>query len=383
MLSHTNLQLVRKFWVIFLTAFIWTGSLGNAQELTVQPTPFTALLDFALLRNPVIPKQSLPIWLESVQIIPAESADATVAVDSGIPMGLPEEKQPPHTVFRIRLRSMPNLGSHLLLRLFFEDRPDAHPRITAWSETGTCCFASPPLGSGLNLPASESLSIPVNGADYLEIDVPGDGQNVRKALLSTLQSRAVNTALDFAAVPSPGASAPVIDPFGNPSSQPLPANDTYLFGRVRATLEPGTLKLEPSPSRLAQSGASAAQSSVSFVFNLETEPLLAFVTLEILNADPQASLQAWANDKSLGPVVPQYPDLADPAYTGMARPLEPMRFRYTGWLRAQVMIPGSALHPGENTITLQLPSDAAPAAIRAVELQLKHNWRSLDYSFAP
>ena len=356
-----------------------------AQDLVSQPLPYTALLDFPALQHPAATKPSLPIWLESVQIIPAETAPELTATED-LAQGLPEVKTPPHTVFRIRLRSMPGLNDLVLLRVFFDDLPTAHPTVSAWSETGERRFASQPLGAGLGLPASESLSIPTQGVDYLEIDVPGDGANVRKALLTTLKKTVVSTVLDFA--PVAAKEPPVVDPFGNAAPQPTQENDTYLFGRVRATLEAGVIKLSPPSAVVTRTGtdtpsaAPAPQTSVTFEFNLEAAPLLAFVALDMLGADPAAPLQAWVNDKPLGPVTAQFPDLADPAYVGLVHPLEAMRFRYAGWLHAQLILPGSALQAGTNTLTLQLPADATPAAIRAIELQLKHNWRILDYTFA-
>ena len=244
------------------------------------------------------------------------------------------------------------------------------------------------------MPASEALSIPTQGVDYLEIDVPGDGASVRKAFLTTLKKSVVHTALDFA--PAPVQATPVVDPFGNTAPpQPAPENDTYLFGRVRATLEAGVIKLSPPAAAPAApavvSGTDPAtpnsdpapQTSVTFEFHLEAAPLLAFVAMDILGADPVAPLQAWVNDQPAGFITAQFPDLADPAYVGLVRPLEPMRFNYAGWLHGQLLLPGSALRVGTNTLTLQLPADASPAAIRAVELQLKHNWRILDYTLAP
>ena len=355
--------------------------MASAQDLVAQPIPYTALVDFAALRNPVGVKPSLPIWLESVQIVPAETASDPSS--EPIAQGLPEDKTPPHTVYRIRLRSMPGLNDLLLLRVFFDDRADAHPTVTAWSEIGERLFASEPLGAGLELPASESLSIPTKGVDYIEIDVPGDGTSVRKAFLSTLKKTVVHTAIDFA--PAPAKETALVDPFGNAAPQPTQENDSYLFGRVRATLEAGVIKLSPPTAAVTgtQSNAPAPQSAVSFEFNLESAPLLAFVALDILGADPLAPLQASVNDQAIGPVAPQFPDLADPAYAGIVRPLEAMRFQYAGWLHAQLILPGSALRVGTNTLTLRLPANASPAAIRAIELQLKHNWRILDYTFAP
>lgn len=383
-----------RFLTLSLAALICAAVPGRAQELVVQPTPFTVLLDFAALRSPLAPKQSLPIWLESAQILPAETPGKTEALTTGTAVqGLPEEKTPPHTVYRLRLRAMPGLNDAMLLRVFFDDRANAHPTVTAWSETGTSLFASGPLGAGLELPAWESLSIPTAGVNYVDIDVPGDGLNVRKVFLATLKKSVVSHALDFAPAPAKENQTPVNDPFGNATPQPAAENDSYLFGRVRATLEAGVIKLSPpssSPAATAvttgttlASGTAAQRTSVSFEFSLESAPLLAAVTLDILNADPLAPLQAWVNNTALGAVAWQFPDLADPAFTGSVRTLEPMRFHYGGWVHGLLILPGSALRAGTNTLTLQLPADASPVAIRAIELQLKQNWRILDYTLTP
>ncbi len=344
---------------IFPVAALLFAFSAQAQELEIQPTPFTALIDFASLEKPVtklLPKQALPIWLETVQVIHNDADTAT--------------KQPATTTFRMRLRQMPGLNDSVFLRLFFEDRPDAHPTVTAWSETGDQKFASEPLGAGLGLPASESMSIPTKGADYIEILVPGNGSSVRKALVASLKKNEVGSAFDFA------PAATVVDPFGGAAPATPTQNDLFLFGRVRATLDPG-------PVKLTNTETETESASVQFAFNLESAPLLAMVTFDILNADPVAPLECWLDRNPLGPIAVQWPDLADPAYAGVVRPLESMRFHYSGWVRCQKIIPGSLLHNGVNTFILQLPSGASPVAIRVVELQLKHNWRQLDYSLAP
>ena len=332
---------------------------AQAQDLEVQPTPFTALIDLTALQKPIsklLPKQALPIWLESVQVIHNE-ADAAA-------------KQPATTTFRLRLRPMPGLNDSVLLRLFFEDRADTHPTVTAWSETGDQKFASEPLGAGLGMSASESMAIPVKGADYIEVSVPGDGTSVRKALVATLKKNDVGSAFDFA----PAAS--ISDPFGGAAPAVPAQSDLFLFGRVRATLEPGLVKLSDKETQ-------TESASVQFAFNLESPPLLAMVTFDVSNADPVAPLESWIGNNPLGPIAVQWPDLADPAYAGVVRPLEAMRFHYSGWVRCQKIIPGSLLRKGLNTFILELPSGASPVAIRAVELQLKHNWRQLDYSLVP
>jgi hypothetical protein len=81
------------------------------------------------------------------------------------------------------------------------------------------------------------------------------------------------------------------------------------------------------------------------------------------------------------------PDLADPAYQGVLRPLDRgVRFRYAGWLQSQKAIPGGLLKPGVNKIELRLPAESGPVAVRSLELQLKNQWQNLDAaspSFTP
>src|SRR5207244_531841 len=123
--------------------------------------------------------------------------------------------------------------------------------------------------------------------------------------------------------------------------------------------------------------------SVIWEFDLQAVPLLGLVTFEVLNADAETPLEVVVNDRALGAANVTWPDLADPGYLGTARPLDSMRFRYTGWLRAQKTIPGAALRIGSNRVILQLPAGAEAAAVRAVELQLKHQWQNPDSTITP
>jgi len=342
----------------------------RAQSLEITPTPFTTLIDFSQLRHPagkmLEAAQSRPIWLESVQM-----------VDDPTDLAQGKGTARTETVFRIRLRSMPGLNDTLLLRLFFQDKAEAHPVVTGWSETGDKRYTSPRLGAGLELLASESLVIPTAGIDYLEITTPGDGSALRQAFLASLRRGETQNAFDF--VPRPGA-ARFTDPFeGSAADLPaLPAeNDTFLFGRTRAILE-------AEPVRLATESDPEGIQTVHFEFNLESEPLLAMVTFYVLAADPTAPLLAWANDEPVGAVAMQLPDLADPGYSGVSRPLERMRFQYAGWIRCQKVIPAKTLRAGKNTFSLQLPGEAASSVVlRKIELQLKNHWQKLDYTLLP
>jgi hypothetical protein len=325
------------------------ASIASAQDLQQEPTPFTTWLDFRQLAGGR-PLRTLPIWLAGVTIDRQAGGDGKAM-----------------TSIQIRLREMGEFDQKRLLRIFFDDHADAKPSVIGLGPAGEQKFARGPFGEGLELPTSETLVFSPAGVAMIVIQVPGDGRNLRGAFLATLQSHPMMKALDFAA---PGD---LIDVFERNSGAPLPANDVALYGRVKATLDNTTAKL-----------SATGQQSVTWEFELEAPPLLTLVNFEVSNADGQSPLQVSVNDQPLGPVTVSWPDLADPGYLGLVRPLETgMRFRYAGWLRAQKIIPGAVLKQGTNRLVLTVPAEAGTVAVRNLALQLKHNWKNLDYTINP
>ena len=344
-------RIIHFFPIALVRCCLWLLlplSLG-AQGLQEETTPFSVWLDFRQLAASTT-RPALPIWMEGVDTETKTGTDGA-----------------PITTFRLRLRALADFDAERQLRLFFEDRPGAAPTITGRSATGEERFTRGPLGQGLGLPTSENVTFATADVAVVEIRVPGDGRNVRGVFLATLTTQKMRRLLDFA------APSDRIEAFGQSAPLQLSPQDLSLFGRVKAALDTGTVKLTPG-----------AAPSVIFEFELQAVPLLALVSFEILNADGDAPLAVTVNDRPIGATGVTWPDLADPGYLGVVRPLESgMRFRYTGWLRAQKVIPGAALRVGVNRLVLQLPANADAAAVRAVELQLKHNWQNLDYTLAP
>jgi len=124
--------------------------------------------------------------------------------------------------------------------------------------------------------------------------------------------------------------------------------------------------------------------SCAIGFNLASQPLVAVLTFEILNPDINIPPQVILNNRPLGAAALLLPDLADPAFQGTARPLDSdMQFHYAGWLKCQIILPGSSLPAGQNQLVIQLGDPSGSVAIRAVEVQLKYNWKNFDYTLAP
>src|SRR5437764_596893 len=62
-----------------------------------------------------------------------------------------------------------------------------------------------------------------------------------------------------------------------------------------------------------------------------------------------------------------------------AEVLQPMKFQYTGWLRAQKLVPAASLKVGTNDL-LVIGGPGTPAsAIRGTQIQLKYLWDKSDY----
>ena len=339
------------FTLLLLVLAAFAPVRGFAQELRNQPTPFSVWLDFQALASPHPPKVSLPIWLESLQSDVVEGPGGQIA----------------RTTFRLRFRAVGALNRDLLLRILFDDVKGRSPVVTGWTETGTQLFEQGPFGAALNLPTSANLTLPMLGVSYIDIAVAGDGGNVRGAFLSSLRRGESLYSLDFA------TPAGVNDAFDNLPSLPPATDDSLLFGRVRATIDAGIVSLTPRET-IRQ----------TWEFELAAAPLVAVLSFEILNADPLSPLEVVVNDQLLGPAAMRTPDLADPGYQGVVRPLDRgVRFRYAGWLQCQKAIPGAALQQGVNKIELRLPAESGPVAVRSLELQLKTQWQSFNDSVTP
>jgi len=325
----------------------------SAQDLLSQPVPFTAYLDFKVLAAKKNNNAAFPIWLESVEF------DAPVAEGA---------EAPEKTTFRLRFRKVAGINDNLLIRLFFDDLKGKSPAISAWTELGDLIAGPKTVGSGLGLPDSETATVPMKGVDYIDIVVPGDGSNVKGAFLSSLGRTQIWKSIDF------DLPTTLADPFQGSTAASPGKNDSYLFGRVKATLD------NSAPALLSSTDGT----SCAFSFNLANQPMVAVVTFEIMNADISSPPLVTVNSHPVGAANLLLPDLADPAFQGTARPLiSDMQFHYAGWLKCQKVLPGSSLQGGDNQLVIELGDPTGSVAIRAIEVQLKYNWDNFDYKLAP
>jgi hypothetical protein len=295
--------------------------------------------------------QAAPDWVESVTIVPAD-AKAGVA---------------PKTVFRIRL-SRPSPDFQVLyFRLFFDDNPDQKPHLVAWDESGSQVLQSGPLGLGVSLPTSESVIVPMVAVSTIDVEVPGDGKTIRGAYLDWMTSAEVLHPI------SAEQRDLIPEPFTTMSPLHAPTQDTEMFGTVTATLAEETIRV----------GASVQQGA-AFQFGIEAQPLMALLTFEVASPNIDAPPEVFLNGESLGAVTVTLPDLADPAYRGESASLvKQMRFQYTGWLRAQKLVPASSLKVGTNDLIVVAGPGTPASAIRATQIQLKYLWDKSDYQLQP
>lgn len=315
------------------------------------PLPHSAWLDLRQTAATNSTPQNTPAWVESVTLVTAPA----------------QGESPARTIFRIRV-SRPEVALQvLLLRLFFDDKAEQRPVITIWDESGTQIMQSAPLGGGIELDTSESVMLPMIGVSCIDVEVPGDGATVRGAYLDWMTTRSVAHPITAEArdlMPEPFAAAAPLQ---------VPEQDTETFGAVTASLAPEVIRI----------GASIP-TGAAFQFGIESQPLLALISFEVASARVEAPPEIYVNGQHLGPVALTLPDLADPAYRGETeRLISPMRFRYTGWLRAQKLVPAAYLKAGTNDVIIIGGPGTPASAIRATQIQLKYLWDKSDYLLDP
>ncbi|MFL6554365.1 MAG: hypothetical protein ACJ8LV_13485, partial [Chthoniobacterales bacterium] len=145
--------------------------------------------------------------------------------------------------------------------------------------------------------------------------------------------------------------------------------DVENFGTVTATLAIEAIQLD-----------ARKQQNAVFQFPIEAQPLTALLTFEIANPRIDAPPEVFVNGQNIGPVALTLPDLADPGYRGESEPLTTeMHFNYTGWLRAQKIVPATLLNVGANDLVVTNGAGTGASAIRATQVQLKYIWDKSDY----
>jgi hypothetical protein len=319
-----------------------------AEATMEQPIPASAWLDLRQNAPQNSKMQNVPAWVEALTLLPAETTESAPMTKS---------------VFRIRVTQPSPDYQVLFFRLFFDDKADQQPELIAWDESGSHVLRSGRLGAGMNLPSSDSVLIPMTGASSIDIEVPGDGKTVRAAYLDWMTSSEVIHPVNAEhrdVIPEPFSSVPTLHP---------PPDDVENFGTVTATLSPETIRI-----------TGQTQDGAAFQFPIEAQPLTALLTFEIANPRIDAPPEIYLNDQDVGPASLALPDLADPAYRGEVAPLSTqMHFNYTGWLRAQKIVPAASLKVGANDLVIVNGADTGAAAIRATQIQLKYIWDKSDY----
>lgn len=352
------------FRFVALAFFVCTVAVLRAQQALPPPgtqvlkpsqsaeaAPESAWLDLRQA-NPAHSKiQAAPDWVESVSFAPGKAAEGA----------------PAKSVFRVRL-TRPNDDCQILLfRLYFDDNPEQQPELIAWDESGTQLLHSGSLGQKTGLATSSSTIVPMMGVTAIDIEVPGDGRSMRGAYLDWMKSSQVMRPVHDEsenAVPAPFAAAP-----------PLKAgtDDAEVFGTVTAPLTADTIPM-----------GSSMQDGAAFQFGLESQPLVALLTFEVASPQIEAPPEIYVNGEDVGPASLVLPDLADPAYRGLSLSLvQTMQFQYTGWVRAQKIVPASILNAGTNDVIILAGAGTSASAIRETQIQLKYLWDKSDYLLEP
>src|SRR3954447_24554659 len=325
-----------------------TDGLPAPPLMIAQPLPSSAWLDLRQNAPRNSKPQNAPAWVEALTLLPAQATEGGGNSKS---------------IFRIRVTQPGPDYKILFFRLFFDDKANQQPELVAWDESGTHILKSGTLGVGMNLPSSDSVLIPMTGASAIDIEVPGDGKTIRAAYLDWMTSSEVVHPVNAE------HRDLIAEPFTSMPALHSPPEDLENFGTVTATLAADPVQID-----------SRVQENAVFQFPIEMQPLTALLTFEIANPSIDAPPEIYLNDQSIGPASLTLPDLADPGYRGESEPLTTqMHFHYTGWLRAQKIVPATVLKVGANDLVVTNGAGTGASAIRATQVQLKYIWDKSDY----
>ena len=318
---------------------------------SAEAAPEIAWLDLRQAKPANSKIQAAPDWVESVSFAPGKS----------------EAGKPAKSVFRIRL-TRPNEDCQILLfRLYFEDNAEQQPELIAWDESGTQLLRSGSLGQKTGLAISSSTIVPMIGVTSIDVEVPGDGRSIRGAYLDWMKSSQVMRPVHD----EPQSSMPA--PFAAALPLKTGVEDAEVFGTVTAPLTTDTIPM-----------GSSLQTGAGFQFGLEAQPLVALLTFEVASPQIEAPPEIYVNGHNIGPASLVLPDLADPAYRGLSLSLvQSMQFQYTGWVRAQKIVPASILNAGTNDVIILAGAGTSASAIRETQIQLKYLWDKSDYLLEP
>jgi hypothetical protein len=329
----------------------------HAQELREHPTPHALWLDSRTLRQerPVGPA---PHWFAGFT---KSNPTASNPEDQG-------------TLYRIDLRRLPKSARELELRLSLDSKTAGQTSVAVWSELGECIYQSLPpkelIPAEIPLPESQPMPscdihrFPADKAGYIEIRLPEDGAGLRTLFLTANREVPVLRALDFP------LDANTADPFTNGIRSLPSADDSLLFGRIRATLESSDLHVrENAPSQVE--------------FELTKQPLVAFISFETKNISLTTPPAILLNGHKVEPVSVHIPDLADPAWRPLITGRNPVNFVYTAWRKAQAALPLAALVDGVNKLEFASTDGKLAYTIRHLEIQLKYPWKKFDFNVIP
>jgi hypothetical protein len=312
----------------------------------LHPPTESAWIDLRQHKRAASRPQSAPSWVEAVGMTATTGSDGRS-----------------RSVFRIRV-SRPSADYQIMFfRIFFDDKADARPEIVAWDELGTQVVRSGELGSGIGLPSSDSVMIPMNGISTIDIEVPGDGKTVRAAYLDWMTSSEVVHPVNA------GHRDVIPEPFSSMPPLHSPDQDVEHFGTVTATLSNETIPMGPDIEHAA-----------TFQFGVQEQPKLALLTFEVASPLIDSAPEVYVNGQSVGTASFTLPELADPGYRGeIESMIKEMHFQYTGWVRAQILIPVSQLKAGANDVIILSGAGTSASAIRGTQVQLKYQWEKSDY----
>lgn len=139
---------------------------------------------------------------------------------------------------------------------------------------------------------------------------------------------------------------------GEASSAPIPASSDSWKGEILIAV--------------LQDQAVPWDSQTAFSGNITKTGARSLLEMEVAGLLPEAQPSLWINNKFIGWLHVDVPDLWDPAWVNDSTNLQ-----YAGWRKAKILLPSDALNVGQNIFQFTW-KDQNPAALRKLKLQIAY-----------
>lgn len=308
---------------------------------------------------------SLSLLLQADRYSKSYTIDFPYKIDRNIPRWLSVVREPRlpryFTSQSFGIRPIANDDSDLAITIYFNEGSGGFLRVY-WEGQDSTEMISSNLYDKIGMPNQKTLIIrrsTLSSSGKLVFQTTESTMNIRRIYWEWVKNQSVAVSRDIP------LGVAYVDSWGRQHAdwevsgyEPYETGDFWRSSVVNAMLTEKAERIEEG---------------TEFIFQIENKVNLARLDLQIAGLAPQEKIGLWVNDKYVGEIAVEVPDLVDPGY----QLDESGQLIYVGWRKGSYFLEANHLQLGENRLQLGrlTPSPnsiAQPLAIKNTILQIKY-----------